>query len=194
MNHERIAFAVIGCGAFAQSQHIPNLMRSAKARLHVCVDLDDAPLRACREKFGVERTSKDWRAVVRDPEVHAICLATTEKLRLPVIEAAAAVGKPIYVEKPLARSLEEMRQIRTIVKQSGIKLCVGHNRRSSPAMLEAHRIFRAHMTDPKPCPWRWDREGAQRPRLAEDGVAGMSVRINDDWWSWKKWVFNPDES
>ena len=41
----------------------------------------------------------------------------------------------------------------------GIPFCVGHNRRSSPAMLDAHRIFRQHMTHPKTCPWRWRREG-----------------------------------
>ena len=56
-------------------------------------------------------------------------------------------------------------------------------------MLDAHRLFRRHMAHPLPCPWRFDREGAERPPLREDGVAGMSVRINDDWYSWKKWVF-----
>lgn len=61
-------------------------------------------------------------------------------------------------------------------------------------MLGAHRIFRAHMTSPQPCFWRFDREGTKRVRLAEDGVAGMSVRINDDWWSWKKWVFDKEQA
>lgn len=57
-------------------------------------------------------------------------------------------------------------------------------------MVDAHRIFRQHMTAPVSCPWRFDREGAARPRLASDGVAGMSVRINDDWHSWKGWALD----
>jgi predicted dehydrogenase len=83
-----------------------------------------------------------------------------------------------------------MYEIQKIVHQSKIPFCVGHNRRSSPAMVEGVRIFRQHMTNPKPCLWRFDREGKDRPTLAEDGVPGMSVRINDDWWSWKGWVFD----
>ena len=55
---------------------------------------------------------KDFQGAINDPEVDVICLATTEKLRLPVIAAAAQAGKPIYVEKPLATTLEEMREIR----------------------------------------------------------------------------------
>ena len=92
----------------------------------------------------------------------------------------------------MANNLEEIYQIEKIVKESGIKFCAGHNRRSSPAMIEAHRIFRNHMENPKPCPWRYEREGDQRPRLKEDGVAAMSVRINDDWYSWKLWVFDKE--
>jgi predicted dehydrogenase len=61
-------------------------------------------------------------------------------------------------------------------------------------MVDAQRIFRRHMTDPKPCPWRWRREGDARPALPEDGVPSVSVRINDDWYSWKAWVFDKDQA
>jgi predicted dehydrogenase len=148
----------------------------------------------CQERFHPPRITPDFREAIADPEVEAVCLATTERLRLPVIQEAARYGKPVYVEKPLATSLGEMYRIRDVVKQSGIHLCVGHNRRSSPAMLEAYRIFRSHMERPDPCPWRYDRERDARPPLPDDGAAGMSVRINDDWYSWKKWVFDPQQA
>jgi predicted dehydrogenase len=186
--------AVIGCGALAQGAHLPTISQSARMRLHTCCDLSDANLAVCRDKFGARHLSKDFSAVIRDPEVQVICLAATEKLRLPVIALAAELGKPVYCEKPLAKTLTELYQIQEVVNESGIPFCVGHNRRSSPAMLAAHALFRAHMTQPQPCPWRWNREGAERPALAADGVAGMAVRVNDDWWSWKKWVFDPEQA
>lgn len=187
---KKLNFAVIGCGALAQMMHIPSLVRSEKATLHTCCDLSDGILEHCQEAYGVEHISKDWESVIADPEVDAICLATTEKLRLPVIACAAEHHKPVYVEKPLATSMEEIYKIQQVVHDSGIPFCIGHNRRNSPAMIDAHNIFRKHMEDNLQEPWRWRRE-AGRPDRADDGRASMSIRINDDWYSWEGWVFDP---
>lgn len=187
-------FAVIGCGMLARSQHIPNIVRSPRATLHTCCDLSNDALDECAARFSPLRVTSDFHAAIHDPDVHAICIATTEKLRLPLIAEAALAGKPVYVEKPLARDMSEMREIQRIVHASRIPLCVGHNRRSSPAMLDARRIFRAHMDRPTPNGWRWSREGADRPPLPEDGTPSFAVRINDDWHSWKKWVFDKQQA
>lgn len=194
MSIKPINFAVIGCGALARMQHIPNIAKSPKTVLHTCCDLSDEALKECRESYGALNTSKDWKAAIADPEVEAICLATTEKLRLPIIEMAAKYKKPVYVEKPLARTLEEVYAIQKIVHESGIPFCVGHNRRNSPAMIDAHRIFRDQMEKPQICDWRWDREGDSRPKRKDDGVATFSCRINDDWYSWKSWVFDKNQA
>lgn len=186
--------AVIGCGSVARGQHIPNITHSPRMELHTCVDLDDAVLAECRDVFGAKYTRKDFESAVADPEVDMICLATTEKLRLPVIRLAAEHKKPVYVEKPLARTLEEMAEIQQLVHASGIPFCVGHNRRASPAMLDAQRIFRQHMNHPVATGWRWRREGSDLPSLPDDGVPSVSVRINDDWYSWKGWVFDKTQA
>jgi predicted dehydrogenase len=197
MNHETqtrpLNVAVIGCGSVARAQHIPNIVKSPRMTLHTCVDLDDAILAECRDTFGALHIRNDFEGAIADPEVDMICLATTEKLRLPVIALAAKAGKAVYVEKPLARTLEEMQEIERVVVASGIPFCVGHNRRASPAMLDAQRIFREHMTHPAPNPWRWRRE-ADLPALPDDGVPSISVRINDDWYSWKGWVFDKTQA
>ncbi len=188
-------FAVIGCGTLAKGQHIPNLARSPKTNLHTCCDLSTEALTECREKHGAAHVTTNWQAAISDPQVEAIVLATTERLRLPVIAACAEQGKPIYVEKPLATTLKESYQIQQLVNESGIPFCVGHNRRAAPAMIDAHRIFREHMQNPQPAPWRYDREGPEgRPRLPDDGAASMSVRINDDWFSWKSRVFDKQQA
>ncbi|NKB66764.1 MAG: hypothetical protein GKR89_06875 [Candidatus Latescibacteria bacterium] len=190
MSENPLRFAVIGCGSMARSQHIPNIAASSKTVLHTCCDLDDEALHECQTVHGSLHINKDWRAAVQDPEVDAVCLATTEKLRLPVIELAAQCGKPIYVEKPLAQTLEEVCAIQRLVNDSGIPFCVGHNRRNSPALRQARRLFRDQMERPQTAPWRWDREDDQRPPRPDDGVATFTCRINDDWYSWKSWVFD----
>ncbi|MGI6460738.1 MAG: Gfo/Idh/MocA family oxidoreductase [Candidatus Hydrogenedentales bacterium] len=191
---EPMKFAVIGCGMLARQQHLPNLARSAKASVHTCCDLSADVARHCQEEFGGLKATTDYREAINEPEVEAVILATTEQLRLPVIEVCAAAQKPVYVEKPIAGTLEEAREIQNVVHEARLPFCVGHNRRNAPAMMDAHRIFRHHMDDSKPCPWRFDREGPGRPALPDDGVAGMSVRINDDWYSWKGWVFDTEQA
>ncbi len=194
MSPKSVNFAVIGCGALARMMHVPNIAKSPKTVLHTCCDLSDEALKECQEVHGALHISKDWKAVIADPEVEAICLATTEKLRLPVIELAVRYGKPVYVEKPLARTLDEVYAIQKIVNAAGIPFCVGHNRRNSPAMIDAHRIFRNQMDNPQICDWRWDREGDDRPARADDGTATFACRINDDWYSWKSWVFDKTQA
>ncbi|MCF6177471.1 MAG: Gfo/Idh/MocA family oxidoreductase [Victivallaceae bacterium] len=194
MLQEPLKFAVIGCGALARGQHIPNIAKSSKTVLHTCCDLSDEALKECKEVHGARHISKDWEAAVKNPDIDAICLATTEKLRLPVIKLAAEYGKPMYVEKPLATSLEEVYEIQKVVNESGIPFCVGHNRRCSPAMIDAQRIFRQQMDHPEKCLWRWDREGDDRPARDDNGVPSFSCRINDDWFSWKSWVFDKTQA
>lgn len=136
-----LRFAVIGCGSVARAQHIPNIAKSPRMTLHTCVDLDDAVLAECHDVFGAQHVRKDFEGTIADPEVDVICLATTEKLRLPVIALAAKAGKPVYVEKPLATTLQETIEIQKVVHASGIPFCVGHNRRCSPAMLRLRASF-----------------------------------------------------
>jgi predicted dehydrogenase len=188
-----LAFAVIGCGSQAQAQHLPNIVASKKAALHTCCDVSEETLAVCRERYQPQKTTTDFLEAVHHPEVEAICLATTEALRLPVIEAAAKIGKPVYTEKPLAATWAEALEIQRVVNSAGIPFCVGHNRRASPAMADAHRFFRAHMEDPRISPWRWDREGIDRPEWPESNIPAAVVRINDDFASWKSWVYDNDK-
>jgi len=191
--HFPLNFAVVGCGMLARSQHIPNIAASERAALHTCCDVDEAALAVCRRDYPETRLATDFTRAIADPGVDAVVLTTTEALRLPAIEVCAREGKPVYVEKPLAGTLEELSRIEAVA--ADLPVCVGHNRRSAPAMLEAHGIFRRHMEAPAPCPWRYDREGREgRPRLPDDGAPCMSARINDDWYSWKGWVFDESQA
>ena len=131
-----LRFAVIGCGMLARSQHIPNIVRSSKAKLQDCCDVSTEALDICKKEFHPVHASSNFHEVIRDPLVDAICLASTEKLRLPVIATAAAVDKPVYIEKPLAGTLEEVYQIQKIVHESKIPFCVGHNAVIIESMFE----------------------------------------------------------
>jgi len=182
---DKIRFGVIGCGLMARGSHLPNLLELDSAEIHTCCDIKEENLAACAP-FSPKKLSRDFREVVNDPEVDALVVATTEAFRVPVVEAAAKAKKPVYTEKPLADNLENALAIERLVKESGIPFCVGHNRRCSPALVEAQEIFASHMRDPKPYPWRFAREGIEEMHVGDHpGVPVVAIRINDDWKSWK---------
>ncbi len=172
----------------ARAQHIPNVLACPGTRLHTCCDLDEDVLRALRSEHPGLKTTRNYVSAVADPEVDLLVVATTEHFRIPIYEAAVAVRKPVLTEKPVAATLAEARRVRDMVVAAGIPFCVGHNRRCSPAMAEARAIFRRHMTQPQPCPWRFRRPGWERVRDVvgtEEDLPSVSIRINDDWMSWK---------
>ena len=84
-----VNFAVIGCGGLARAQHLPNIANSPRMVLHTCCDLSKEALAICRDKFGARHVTSDYQAAIRDPEVQVVVVATTEKMRLPIIRVAA---------------------------------------------------------------------------------------------------------
>ena len=189
-----LKIGVIGCGSLARATHLPHLHVFEAAELAWACDTSDEALGEVRDRFRPARTTKRYTDVIDDPEVEAIVLATNQRLRLPVIRAAAEAGKGIYCEKPMAATLAEMEEIREVVDAAGVVFCVGHNRRSAPAMVYAREAFtRARRTRPSAC-WRLDRNSGSREPWPEERQMNMLVRINDDLLSWKPWALEPDIS
>lgn len=180
-----VNFAVIGCGMLARQMHLPNLLLLKEAALHTCCDIDETNL-SHASGFRPEKLTRDFRGAIEDLGVDALIVATTESFRLPIIEAAVRAGKPVYCEKPLADTIENGLAIARLVEESGIPFCVGHNRRCSPAMRDAREIFVTHLRNPKPVSWRFEREQWDTMEVGPNpGAPLVSIRINDDWKSWK---------
>lgn len=184
-----IGIAVIGCGAMAQLIHLPNIDRHRDLDLLWCCDIDEGTLRRVGEAHSPRQLTTNAAEVAADPDVHAVILSTTQTVRLPLIELFARAGKHVYVEKPLADSFDEMKRILAVVEETGIRFTVGHNRRMAPAVREAVRVLNKHRANPVSPPWRWDREGRDRPHLDGERTTQVMIRVNDDYWSWKKWAF-----
>lgn len=92
---------------------------------------------AARESFAVEMgcaPAPSLQHVLEDPGVDALLVATPHSTHLDLIRAAAAAGKHVFVEKPLALSVSEGRMAIRAAEEAGVVLQVGHNRRRAPAM------------------------------------------------------------
>ena len=164
----KIGIAVVGCGAMAQMTHLPNIAKHPDLELLWLCDVNESTLRRAREKFHARGATTDAKEVAADAKCEAVLVCTTQTVRLPLIELFARAGKHIFVEKPFADSFDEMKRVIRVVKETGIRFTVGHNRRMAPATREALRILTKHRAKPVSPAWRWDREGTERPTLPDE--------------------------
>jgi|TARA_B100000315_G_scaffold24734_1_gene21386 predicted dehydrogenase len=85
----------------------------------------------------------DYAAALADPEIDAVVLATPHTQHAEQMEAAAAAGKHIFVEKPFTLTKESAAASVAAAEKAGIVLALGHNRRFLPAVAELRRRIEA---------------------------------------------------
>jgi len=98
------------------------------------VDIDAATAAGAAERFGFENSSGDWRSIIDDPTIDIVDIATPNHLHAEIAIAAAAAGKHIISEKPLARNGAEAKTMYDAVKDAGIVHMVAFNYRRTPAV------------------------------------------------------------
>jgi len=106
----------------------------------VCGRRPDAAAEAAR-RLGFEEHATRWEEVVRRDDVDVVDICTPGDSHLPIALAAAAAGKAILCEKPLANSLAEAREMRDAVEKAGVVHMVCHNYRRAPAVQLARRLI-----------------------------------------------------
>jgi predicted dehydrogenase len=105
------------------------------------VDVNEAVAADAAIRFGFEKSSGDWHSVINDPEIDIIDIATPNHLHAEIAIAAAAAGKHIISEKPLARSGAEAKTMYDAVKKAGIVHMVAFNYRRTPAVALAKKYI-----------------------------------------------------
>ncbi|MCK6550027.1 Gfo/Idh/MocA family oxidoreductase [Myxococcota bacterium] len=132
--------AVVGAGYWG-----PNLIRnlSASPRLSTLVvcDKDAKRLETTRSRFPHVETTQDLDAVLSDPAIDAVVLATPISTHGPLGTRVLEARKHLFVEKPLAGSVAEARQLVELAKARERVLMVGHTFEYSPPVLRTKQII-----------------------------------------------------
>lgn len=91
--------------------------------------------------YGFEKAVPGAEAVIADPEVEVVVLATPHDTHSRLATRALRAGRHVWCEKPLALTTGELDAVETAWRQSGRQLAIGFNRRWSPAILAAQRTL-----------------------------------------------------
>jgi predicted dehydrogenase len=92
-------------------------------------------------RFGFENSTSDWRSIIDDPDIHVVDIATPNHLHAEIAIAAAAAGKHIICEKPLARTGVESKAMYDAVKNTDLVHMVAFNYRRTPAVALAKKYI-----------------------------------------------------
>jgi len=104
---------------------------------------DGAGVRAFADRWGYESTEADWRTLVDRPDIDAVDICTPNNTHSEIALAAAAAGKMVLCEKPLAMNLVEGRAMVEAVETAGVPNTVWYNYRRVPAVTLAKNLIDA---------------------------------------------------
>lgn len=123
--NRQINVGVVGCGYWG-----PNLIRNFRSlgdcRMKTMCDLNEARLAHLATLYPEVARETSYERMVADPQLDAICIATSVRTHFPMAKAALLAGKHVLIEKPMAASVAESEELIAIAKKNGLVLMVGH--------------------------------------------------------------------
>ena len=184
-----IRAGIVGVGRWGQILVRSVYRKSNRIEFVRGVTRTPANATAFTEETGIPiNTSYD--ALLADPNIDAVVLATPHSQHIPQVEQAAAAGKHVFVEKPIATDAVSAERAYLCCREAGVALALGHNRRYLPAYRELFTLVESgtlgqllHVEGnfSGPSAYRQRRDGwrADRAESPAGGMTGMGIHITD---------------
>ena len=125
--------AVVGAGNLARWEHIPNLKKISNVHLRAVYSTSGARGKSYALRFGADYCSSDYEEILKDPNVDVVIIVSRNERHASQSIAALQAGKHVFVEKPMALTVEQCRALYDAAQSPGRLLTVGFNRRFAPS-------------------------------------------------------------
>ncbi|MDI9349655.1 MAG: Gfo/Idh/MocA family oxidoreductase [Candidatus Symbiobacter sp.] len=146
MPQQPLGVALIGTGFMGKSmamawRNVATVFGGAHPGLAILCDQTPDLAERFAKQFGFARASADWRAVVADPAVDVVSITTPNGWHRPMAEAALAAGKHVWLEKPMALTLEDAEAMTAAAAaHPGQITLLGYNYLRNPAFQAARHL------------------------------------------------------
>jgi predicted dehydrogenase len=141
----RLKVGVLGCGPIAQAAHLESCTKARNADLYAICDVAPDLLERMKWTHAPERTYTDYAAMLADPSLEAVIIATSDAYHVPASIAALEAGKHVLCEKPVGVETAEVERLRAATQSSGRVFQVGHMKRFDPGIEAAKAFIDAEM-------------------------------------------------
>ena len=139
----KLGIGVLGVGAMGK-RHAENIRRLVpQARLIAVADVAAEPTRRVAAELEIEHSFATLEEMLERKDIDAVVIATPDKFHAQDIQAAAAAGKQILCEKPLALNLADAHAALEAVAKAGVQLQMGFMRRYDPGYASAMKRIEA---------------------------------------------------
>jgi len=130
-----VNWGMIGCGDVAEVKSGPGFQKAEGSALIAVMRRDRAKAEDFARRHGVPRVYGEANALIEDPEVDAVYIATPPSSHCELALRVAVAGKPCLVEKPMALNHTECVRMIAAFRQAQVRLWVAYYRRAQPRFL-----------------------------------------------------------
>jgi predicted dehydrogenase len=139
---QAINVGVVGCGYWGPNL-IRNLAQAPGCHLKAICDTDEQRLRHMQRLHPAVTTTSRFEELLLDGEIDAVVIATPVRFHYEMAKACLAIGKHVFIEKPMARTAAEAQELVALAEQQGRVIMVGHTFLFSPAVQRMKKIIDA---------------------------------------------------
>ena len=137
-----VRWGVMGAAAIAVKVVIPELARAEGCHVVALASRDGAKARAAADSLDVPKAHDSYEALLADPEIEAVYIPLPNHLHVPWAAKAAAAGKHVLCEKPLALNAAEAETLIAVREQTGMLIQEAFVVRTHPQWLRARELVR----------------------------------------------------
>lgn len=138
---EHVRWGIIGVGDVTESKSGPGFQRAERSSLVAVMRRNAEAAADYARRHDVPRWYDDADALIADSEVDAVYVATPPDSHRDYAIRVLRAGKPVYVEKPMARTAAECRQMIDVSEQTGLPLFVAYYRRAMPRFVTVGELI-----------------------------------------------------
>lgn len=136
-----VRWGIIGVGNVCEVKSAPAMNLIPNSRLVAVMRRDESKVKDYAARHRVPKWYTDAKALIADSEVNAIYIATPPNAHLEMTRLAADAGKPVYVEKPMARTHAECLEMIDSCKKAEVPLFVAYYRRALPHFVKIKELL-----------------------------------------------------
>ncbi|MBK9398490.1 MAG: bi-domain-containing oxidoreductase [Saprospiraceae bacterium] len=131
---------IIGAGNFAGAMIVP-LLKELNANIKYIASAKGLSGTTLAKKYKIPFSTSRYQDILEDVDVDAVVITTRHGAHASQVIESLNAGKHVFVEKPLALTLDEIETIKSAVEKSGKLVTVGFNRRFSPFSIAAKELL-----------------------------------------------------